>query len=76
LQMYILEDRGEPKRLYADCLGSLECKIADYSVYSDYKGKDWLHIYIKKEDRYLLLPFYRLGSGQEYLEYLAVLTEK
>ena len=70
MQIYLLESLGKFTRIYGERLGTLQTKTAEYSVYMDYKGGEWLHAYYKPEDKYYLLPFIRLGSGEEYLEYL------
>lgn len=70
MQIYLLENQGEFVRLYANRLGSLKTKMAEYFVYSDYKGREWLHIYYIENDEYFLWPFIRIGSGEEYIEYL------
>lgn len=70
MQIYMLDNLGALVRLYAEKLGTLKTKIAEYSVYIDYKGSEWLHIYFKNDDKYYLLPFVRVGSGEEYLEYI------
>jgi len=71
MRIYMLDNLGDMVRIYGMHLGTLKAKIGDYSIYIDYKGREWMHIYCKVEDKYYLIPYIRgLSSGEEYLEYL------
>lgn len=69
-QIYLLKNGDSAIRIYGIFLGGLKAEIADYWLYADYRGLEWLHVHVRKEDIYILLPFLRLDSGEEYFEYL------
>ena len=72
-KIYLLKNIDSKVRLYGTFLGSIEANLAKYYLYTDYRGLEWLHIHVKDDDKYFLIPFLRLGTGEEYIEYLKCL---
>ncbi len=70
-QIYLLQNGRKKVRIYAEHQGTVSRKVADYDLYRDYQGEEWLHIHEKINDKYYLLPFVRYFSdGAEYVAYI------
>jgi hypothetical protein len=68
--IHLLKVGDTTTRIYGKLLGGIKAEIADYQLYTDFRGLEWLHVHVKKDNMYILLPFLRLETGEEYLEYL------